>query len=107
MRRLTLILSTLLIAITVGAQQPGFGERVEVNAVLIDAVVTDRTNNQILGLTKDDFIVTENGVPQTVDSVDYYTTRQLLNTQEGTAPFAVERVKEGRYFVFFIDKPLT
>src|SRR5207237_5714684 len=32
-----------------------FGEKITVNTVLIDAVVTDRSGNQMLGLSKDDF----------------------------------------------------
>jgi VWFA-related protein len=98
------LIAVLTIASTAFAQQPGFGERVDVNAVLLDAVVTDAGGNQILGLTKDDFVVTENGVEQTVDSVDYYTNRRLLNANETAAPFAVERVREDRYFIFFVDK---
>jgi len=86
-------------------QQPNFGERIEVQAVLIDAVVTDSKGNQILGLNKDDFQVTENGQPQTLDSADYYTTRKLLNGNESNVPFNVQQVKEQRYFVFFFDKP--
>ena len=86
-------------------QQPNFGERIEVQAVLLDAVVTDSKGNQILGLNKDDFLVTEGGKPQALDSADYYTTLKLLNATEQNAPFNVERVKERRYFVFFFDKP--
>ena len=37
------------------------------------AVVTDNRGNQILGLTKDDFVVKENGVEQTIESLDYFT----------------------------------
>ncbi len=86
-------------------QQPNFGERIEVQAVLLDAVVTDSKGNQILGLNKDDFLVTEDGKPQPLDSADYYTTRKLLNGTEETAPFNVQQVKDQRYFVFFFDKP--
>ena len=86
-------------------QQPAYGERVEVNAVLIDAVVTDPQGNQILGLDKNDFVITENGVPQPVDSLDYFTSRKLLNATEQNAPFKVEQVHESRYLVFFFDKP--
>ena len=99
-----MVLTTLFLAGTALAQQPALSERVDVNAVLIDAVVTDSRGNQILGLTKDDFVVTEDGVQQTIDSLDYFTSRQLLTDNESAAPFAVERVKEDRYFVFFLDK---
>ena len=87
-------------------QQPQFGEKVDVNLVLIDAIVTDSKGNQILGLDKDDFVVKENGAPQAVDSVDYFTNRKFLSAQEQNAPFKVEQVKEGRYFIFFFDKPV-
>src|SRR5687767_4939400 len=92
----------LFAAATAAAQT---SERIDVNAVLIDTVVTDNRGNQILGLTKDDFIVTEDGVRQTVDSVDYFSTRRLLTENEETAPFKVEAVREERYFIFFFDKP--
>ena len=99
----------LLLAAGTAAAQPQqtgkFGEKVDVNLVLLDAVVTDSRGNQILGLDKDDFVVKENGVQQPVNSVDYFTNRQLLNAPESQAAFKVERVHDQRYFVFFFDKP--
>jgi VWFA-related protein len=86
-------------------QTEPFKAKVDVNVVLLDAVVTDARGNQILGLGKDDFVVRENGVPQSIDSVDYFTTRKLLNAPEKAAPFAVERVHDERYLIFFFDKP--
>jgi VWFA-related protein len=97
----------LVVASTAAAQQQPskFGEKLDVNLVLLDAVVTDARGNQILGLDKEDFVVKENGVAQPIDSVDYFTNRRLLNEPESKAPFKVERVHEQRYFVFFFDKP--
>src|SRR5216683_2232792 len=86
-------------------QPPPYGEKLDVNLVLLDAVVTDARGNQILGLDKNDFVVKENGVSQQVDSVDYFTNRRLLNSPESKAAFKVERVHDQRYFVFFFDKP--
>ena len=104
MKRLAIAFA--LLALPLAAQEtPKFGENLEVNVVLIDAVVTDSTGHQILGLDKNDFVVTENGVPQPIESVDYFTNRKLLNAPEEKAPFKVERVHEERYFVFFFDKP--
>jgi VWFA-related protein len=80
-------------------------ETMDVNVVLLDALVTDARGNQILGLDKDDFVVRENGVVQPIESVDYYTNRQLLDAPEERAAFKVERVHEERYFIFFFDKP--
>ena len=98
-------LTLLSVTIPAAAQKPAFGERVDVNVVLLDTVVTDAKGNQILGLEPTDFVVRENGVEQKVDSAPYYTTRQLLNATEADAPFKVERVQEHRYFVIFFDKP--
>ena len=100
-------LAVLSLALPALAQQPqaGFGEQVNVEAVLLDVIVTDRNGNQILGLTENDFIVKENGVRQTLDSVDYVTSRRLINDREEKLPFNVERVREERFMIFFFDKP--
>jgi len=96
----------LLAATTAMAQQvPPYGEKVDVNLVQLDAVVTDTHGHQILGLDKSDFVVRENGVPQTIDSVDYFTNRTLLDEPENKAPFKAEQIHEQRYFIFFFDKP--
>lgn len=101
------VLSAILLALALPltAQQPALEEKIDVNVVLIDTIVTDDRGNQILGLGKDDFVVKENGVEQQIDSVDYFTNRQLLEARESNAPFPVERVREERYFVFFFDRP--
>jgi VWFA-related protein len=103
MKRIAIIAALLALALPGVAQQ--LEERIDVNAVLLDVIVTDDRGNQILGLSKDDFVVKENGVAQEVDSVDYFTNRQLLDSREADAPFKVEQVREDRYFIFFFDKP--
>ena len=105
MKRFTLAVALVVLAMPAFAQQQPFNEQIDVSAVLLDVIVTDRDGNQILGLGKDDFIVEENGVQQSVDSVDYFTNRTLLESRESQAPFKVETVREDRYFVFFFDKP--
>jgi VWFA-related protein len=102
-----LLLSLALPTLASGAdtQQQPFREQIDVNAVLLDVIVTDAKGNHILGLSKDDFIVQEDGIAQAVESVDYYTNRRLLDQREENAPFQVERVREDRYFIFFFDKP--
>lgn len=106
MKRLLIAFSFLALTLPGIAQsQQSFEERIDVNAVLLDVIVTDHRGNHILGLAKDDFIVKENGVEQPVDSVDYFTNRRLLDAREENAPFKVERVLENRYFIFFFDKP--
>ena len=106
MNRIAMAVALLaLSASTLAQNAPQFQERIDVNAVLLDVIVTDSRGNQILGLGPDDFVVKENGVVQPVESVDYFTNRRLLDQREDQAPFKVERVKEDRYFVFFFDKP--
>jgi VWFA-related protein len=106
MRSLAVLIAFLGAALPLFAQQqPALTEQIDVNAVLLDVIVTDAKGNQILGLSADDFVVEENGVQRAIDSVDYFTNRQLLDAREENAPFKVERVREERYFVFFFDKP--
>lgn len=106
MKRLVLAALALALALpSLAQEQESFQEQIDVNAVLLDVLVTDKRGNHILGLGKDDFIVKENGLAQTVDSVDYFTNRRLLDSREENAPFKVERVLEDRYFIFFFDKP--
>jgi VWFA-related protein len=83
-----------------------FGEQLDVNLVLVDVTVTDRNGNQILGLDRNDFTVTENGKAQNIESLDYFTNRRLLSAPESQAAFKVERVREERNFILFFDKPL-
>ncbi|HEV7488713.1 MAG TPA: VWA domain-containing protein [Thermoanaerobaculia bacterium] len=99
----------ILAAAPLLAQQPQqnsqpFGEKVDVNLVQLDAIVTDSRGNQMLGLDKDDFIVRENGQQQTVDTVDYFTNRRLITEPEAAAKFKVERLHDDRYLIFFFDK---
>ncbi len=105
----SLLLASLLIlpAITLPAQEPALAEEVEVNLVLVDATVTDKSGNQILGLDKDDFIIREDGEVQKIASLDYFTNRRLLTGPEDQAAFKVERVREERYFVLFFHKFLA
>ncbi|HEX6640898.1 MAG TPA: hypothetical protein VF215_07275, partial [Thermoanaerobaculia bacterium] len=111
MKRFLTIVALLALTVPTFAQEavplnvPPASEQIDVNAVLLDVIVTDRKGNHILGLTPNDFIIKENGVQQTVDSVDYVTNRALLTEREEQAPFKVERVSDARYFIFFFDKP--
>ncbi len=101
MKRIGLTALLLALAIPVFAADSKFQEKIDVNVVLLDSIVTDSHGNQVLGLGKDDFVVTEGGAPQAIESVDYLTNRRLLNAPEENAPFKVERVRESRYFVLF------
>ena len=107
MRRLIQFAPALVLftALPLFAQQPALSERVDVNVVLLDVIVTDDGGHQILGLNQDDFIVKENGARQSIDTVDYFTSRRLLDNREEKLPLDIERVKEERYMIFLFDKP--
>jgi VWFA-related protein len=105
MKRIAAALAVLALVLPATAQDPQFRDRIDVNVVLLDVIVTDARGNQILGLSKDDFVVKENGVEQPLESLDYFTNRRLLDQREENAPFKVEQVREERYFIFFFDKP--
>jgi len=105
MRRFAIACAVLALAVSAIAQEKPFEEKIDVNVVLLDVIVTDARGNQILGLSKDDFIVKEDGAQQPVDSIDYFTNRRLLDTREENAPFKVEKIRNERYFIFFFDKP--
>jgi VWFA-related protein len=51
------------------AMQPTFSSRVE--GVRIDVLVTDGSRRPLRGLTAQDFVIRDNGVPQTVDVVSF------------------------------------
>jgi VWFA-related protein len=106
MKRFFAVVAVLLTSFAAAAQEQPYEERIDVSAVLLDVTVTDSRGNQILGLDIDDFVVTEDGVRQQIDSVDYFTNRRLLTSPESKAAFKVERVREERYFILFFDKLL-
>jgi VWFA-related protein len=107
MKRIVLTLAASLLAIlpVAAQQQPALNEKIDVNLVLLDAVVTDHSGQQILGLDKDSFVVKEDGVPQQIDSVAYYTNRTLVTSTEENVSFKSAQILSDRYFVVFLDKP--
>jgi VWFA-related protein len=89
-------------------QQPTF--RVQVEAIEIDASVTDARGNVVTDLTRDDFEILEDGKPQTITSFG------LVNIPFARAErplFAANRIEpdvqsnnqgEGRLYVFALDQ---
>jgi VWFA-related protein len=84
------------------AQTPeGFGEKVSVNQVLIDALVTDAQGNVVLGLDKNDFVVRQNGEPVELDSAVFYSNRRFLESSQAARQLGLDptRVPDNRYFI--------
>ena len=85
--------------------QGQFGTEVTVNEVLLDVLVTDAKGNVIVGLDKNDFVVTENGKPVNLTGVTFYSNRRLLQSSPSLAKqgVSVEQVPEDRYFILLFE----
>jgi VWFA-related protein len=86
------------------AQAP-YVEKIEVQVTNVDVIVTDRAGNPVAGLTKDDFIVLEDGKPQPISN--FYELRALQGELAGAAqpgaPADAPQEQHHRRFVFFLD----
>jgi VWFA-related protein len=71
----------------------------------LDVIVTDRAGKPVPGLRKEDFVVTENGAPQTITNFTVFGDSTGTATKDGTgAEGAAADDSGGRRFVFFIDE---
>jgi VWFA-related protein len=108
------VLSLVLVALTssILAQTP-YIETFEVRLHNLDVVVTDAKGKPVRGLTKDDFVVTENGAPQQITNFSIYDT---LAATASSVPAAADSSADAnvavqsapsapppRRIVFFID----
>lgn len=107
MLRKYLSLAVLALALipAAGAQEPQapgqFGEKIDVNEVLLDVLVTDAKGNVIVGLKPEDFVVKENGRPVELTGLTFYSDRRLVGgAREGVK---VDEVPEDRFFILFFD----
>jgi VWFA-related protein len=103
-----LAVSLLVLAPALIAQVP-YIETFEVQLHNLDVVVTDAKGQPVRGLTKDDFVVLENGVPQPVTNFSLYDTSagkaSSVNDASSAATETFEAVQPPpRHFVFFIDE---
>jgi VWFA-related protein len=65
---------------------PPVSERVEVSVTNIEVIVTDSKGNRVPGLTKDDFEVFQDGVPQTISNFYAVTGGKVLLEDGKTIP---------------------
>ena len=92
------------------APQPQYGESIEVRLHNLDAVVTDKDGKPVTGLTKEDFVLLENGVAQEITNFSAYAEQPApalgivrdAGPSETAAPIATP--PPPRRFVFFIDE---
>ena len=89
------------------AQQPTF--RVQVDAIEVDAFVTDEQGNPVRGLTVADFQILEDGKPQSIASfsqVDLpFEARKAPLDAKGAEPDVVSNDRDdGRVYLFVLDE---
>jgi VWFA-related protein len=93
----------LVVAAVALAQQPYF-ESFEVRLHNLDVIVTNAQGNPVRGLTKEDFIVRENGVEHEVTNFSVYDASTSTITAAAPAPAAsVEPPPTPRRVIFFVD----
>jgi VWFA-related protein len=106
------LLALLVPVSVVLAQTPSF-ETFEVRLHNLDIVVTDAKGNPVHGLTKDDFVVLEDGVPQTITNFSTYDQPGVRwpqpppshdpSAQEDTKAVAAAPALQARRVIFFVD----
>jgi VWFA-related protein len=95
----------LALALSLLAAQTPYVETFEVRVQNLDVVVTDRKGNAVSGLTKDDFIVLDAGVPQEISNFSAY--QESAGNATAPAASAAETPSAEpppRKVVFFIDE---
>ena len=106
-RNLTAGVAALLcFATTLAAQEEpttGFAGELDVTEVQMDVLVTDPNGNVVLGLTADDFIITEGNNEIPVTSASFYSNRRFLESSMLAQQLGVEQnvVPSDRYFILF------
>jgi VWFA-related protein len=85
----------LLVAGAAAAAKQGYFETFEIRLHNLDVVVTDAEGRPVRGLTNEDFIVLENGVPQNVTNFSAY--------EDGAPDASANAAAPPRRFVFFVD----
>jgi VWFA-related protein len=95
-----LILLTFLVT-PLFAQAP-LVERIDVSVVNVDVTVTDRAGNPVRGLTRDDFVVLEDGKPQTLTNFYSVEANRAVGRQDERfrkkVLVIVDSVSTARYF---------
>lgn len=110
MKRTTAVLAAVFAAaasLAIAQQQPYF-ETFEVRLHNLEVVVTDAKGNPVRGLTKDDFVVLEDGKPQSITNFSTYDARSSsvagssVPRSDGAATPVAEKPAPRR-FLFFVD----
>jgi VWFA-related protein len=107
MKLATCLFALLVVATAVIAQTP-YIETFEVRLQNLDVVVTDKKGNPVRGLTKEDFVVVEDGAPQEITNFAIYDagsgTAASTAASAAGEPESVVSAPPPRRIVFFVDE---
>lgn len=103
------VLCLLALALPLRAQETQYRETVEVRLHDLDAIVTDRDGKPVRGLTREDFILLEEGKPQVISNFSVFDATATSTLAEGTGAVAdgtapPQPAATPRRFIFFIDE---
>jgi VWFA-related protein len=101
--------AVLLFANLAAAQEsPRFSETIDVSLVNLEVIVTDRNGERVRGLTPGDFIVLEDGKPQTIVNFAEYAgepqTDRVSVQSPAPARTAEAPPRQPRTFLVFVDE---
>ncbi|MDX1582813.1 MAG: VWA domain-containing protein, partial [Thermoanaerobaculia bacterium] len=100
----TLLLSLVMLAGSVAAQDPAHDEMVQVRLIELDAVVTDSNGNHVHGLEPEDFELYENGRRQEITNFSEYRDGSAVAVEEAeTASSEAEVQQQPRTVVLMIE----
>jgi VWFA-related protein len=103
-RLLTLVLSCALGAAPILAQET-YTERLDVEIVNVDVVVTDRKGEYIRGLTASDFVVLEDGRPQVITNFSEFAEGgNRVSAEDAPAHATSPEDHAPRTIAFFFDQ---
>jgi VWFA-related protein len=97
-----LLLAASLFAFLTGATPkrpliPSLGETIQINIVNVDVIVTQKDGTPVRGLTREDFILLENGQPRDISNFAEY--QEEATTDKRRDP------EKTRTVVFFVERP--
>lgn len=108
MRMSTRLFSAIVIfsAAAAFAQQQPYFQTFEVRLHNLEVLVTDANGNPVRGLSREDFIVLENGVDQNVTNFSVYDSSTSMRLDETQRPAVREDEPPAppRRFIFFVDE---
>lgn len=79
-----------------------YQERLDVTLVNVDVVATDSHGNRVYGLSQDDFLILENGIPQTITNFSEYRNPAIGPAAPGQSVLRTERPPF--HMVLFVDE---